>query len=56
MNANSPCPLPVVSNTAASMLHYTMEAHFDAKLAYEVEPVVEDEDGGEVPRKKAKKS
>jgi hypothetical protein len=42
--------------TAASMLHYTMEAHFDAKLAYQVEPVVEEADGGEVPRKKAKKS
>ena len=42
--------------TAASMLHYTMEAHFDAKLAYQVEPVVEEGDGGEVPRKKAKKS
>jgi hypothetical protein len=41
--------------TVPSMLHYTMEAHFDAKLAYEVEPVVEEGGGGEVPRKKAKK-
>jgi len=42
--------------TAAAMLHYTMEAHFDAKLAYQVEPVVEEGAGGQVPRKKAKKS
>jgi len=42
--------------TAAAMLHYTMEAHFDAKLAYQVEPVAEEGGGGEVPRKKAKKS
>jgi hypothetical protein len=36
-------------------LREVMEAHFDANLAYEVEPVLEEEDGGEVPRKKAKK-
>lgn len=42
--------------TTPAMLHYTMEAHFDAKLAYEVEPVVEGGSGGEVSRKKAKKS
>ena len=41
--------------TSTSMLHYTMEAHFDAKLAYQVEPVVEEAEGGEVPRKKVKK-
>lgn len=41
--------------TSTSMLHFTMEAYFDSKLAYEVEPM-EEADGGEVPRKKAKKS
>ena len=38
--------------TTVPMLHYTMEAHFDSKMSYEVEPV---EENGEVPRKKAKK-
>ena len=40
--------------TAASMLHYTMEAHFDAHMAYETEPVGDD-DSGEGVAKKAKK-
>ena len=29
--------------TAHSMLYYTMEAHFDAHLAYEQEPVLDDD-------------
>ena len=36
-------------------LREVMEAYFDSKLSYEVEPVLEEADGGEVPRKKAKK-
>lgn len=33
--------------TTTSMLYYTMEAHFDAHMAYEVEPVHSDEDDDE---------
>ena len=40
--------------TTTSMLYYTMEAHFDAHMAYEVEPVGDD-DSGEGVAKKAKK-
>ena len=40
--------------TTQSMLYYTMEAHFDAHMAYEVEPVDGDDSGAGV-AKKAKK-
>ena len=41
--------------TTTSMLYYTMEAHFDAHMAYDVEPVDDDDDKGVCVTKKAKK-
>lgn len=60
IKAPAPCnPLFVAALAAAkvctttAMLYYTMEAHFDAHMAYEVEPVDNDDGGGVA--KKAKK-